>query len=89
MEADTVNLGPINFKLGLPLNINKNDGQHKFEVVILKNVAKMANFRPKIGHDGTFAPTLSGNNSAIFIRFGRSKTPESLVRQDKSNGVKI
>ena len=35
-----VNLGPIDFQLGLPLNIKKNDGQNKFEVHILKNVAK-------------------------------------------------
>ena len=29
MEAKMVNLGPIDFQLGLPLNINENDGQNK------------------------------------------------------------
>ena len=42
-------LGPIDFLFGLPLNINVNDWQNKFEVDILKNVAKIANFRLKIG----------------------------------------
>ena len=54
LEAKPVNLGPIVFQLGLPLNMNGNDGQNKFEVYISKNVAKMANFRPEIGQDATF-----------------------------------
>ena len=29
-------------------------------------LAKMANFRPKIGQDATFAPTLHEHNSAIL-----------------------
>ena len=53
-----VNLGPIDFQLGLPFNINGNEGQ--------KNVTKMANFRLKIGQDATFAPALNWHNSAIF-----------------------
>ena len=57
-----VNLGPLDFQLGLPLNINENDGPNKFEVHSSKNVAK-------IGQDATFAPTLNGHNSAVFIRF--------------------
>ena len=67
LEAKVVNLGPIDFQLGLPLNINMNHGQNTFEVHTSKNVAKMANFRPKIGQDATFAPTLNGHNSVIFI----------------------
>ena len=42
-------LGPINFLFCLPFNLNVNIGQNKFEVDILKNVAKIANFRPEIG----------------------------------------
>ena len=61
-----VNLGPIDFQLGLPLNINENDGRNKLGVHISKNVAEMANFRPKKGQDATFAPTLNRHNSAIF-----------------------
>ena len=61
-----VNLGPIDFKLGLPLNIDVNDhGQNKFKVNISKTVAKKANFRPEIGQDATFAPALNGHNSVI------------------------
>ena len=80
-----VNLGPIDFKLSLSLNINENDEQNKFEVHISKNEAKMVNFQPK---DATFAPTLSGNNSAIFypiLTFDHTKITSS---NDKSNAVK-
>ena len=43
-------LGPIDFKFGFPIiNLKVNVEQNKFEVDILKNVAKIANFRPKIG----------------------------------------
>ena len=31
-----------------------------------KNMAKIADFQPKIGLDTTFASTLNGHNSAIF-----------------------
>ena len=66
MEAKVVNLGPIDFQLGLPLNINRNNEQNKIEVHISKNVAKMVKFRPKIGQGATFTSTLNGHNSAIF-----------------------
>ena len=57
-------------KLGLPLNINVNDGQNKYKVHTSKNMAKIANFQPKIGQDATFSPFLHGHyNSAIFILF--------------------
>ena len=49
-----VNMGPINFLLSLPLNINAYDGQDKFEVHISKNMANIANFQPKIGQDTIF-----------------------------------
>ena len=38
----------------------------KFEVHILINMAKIANFQPKIGQDATFAPTFNEHNSAIL-----------------------
>ena len=59
------------------------DGQNKSEAHISKNVAKMANFRPKIGHDATFAPSLNGRNSEIFypiMTFDHTKMT-SLTRQ--------
>ena len=43
------NLGLIDFKLGLYINVNVNVRQNKFEVHISKNVAKMAVLWPKIG----------------------------------------
>ena len=61
-----VNLSSIDSQLGLLFNINENDGQNKFEVHITKKVAKMTNFRPKIGQDAIFPPTLNRPNSAIF-----------------------
>ena len=59
-------LGLIDFKLGLYINVNVNSGQYKFEVHISNNVAKMAILRPKIGqrHFGTRAS--HGHNLAIF-----------------------
>ena len=42
-------LGTIDFLFVLPINLNVNYEQNKFEVNILKNVAKIANSRPKIG----------------------------------------
>ena len=69
LEDKMVHLGPIDSLLGLPLNINVNVGQNKFEVHISKNMAKIATFSPKMGQDATFAPTFNGYNSAIFIHF--------------------
>ena len=60
LKAKMVNLGPIDFQLGWPLNIIGNDGQNKFEVHISKIVAKMAYIRPTIGHDAISVPTLNG-----------------------------
>ena len=39
--------GPIDFLFGLPINLNINGEQNKFEVDILKNAAKIANLRPE------------------------------------------
>ena len=49
LETKMVILGPIDFLFGLPIILNVNAGQNKFEVNILKNASKIANFRPKIG----------------------------------------
>ena len=45
------NLGLIDFKLGLYIKVNVNNGQNKFEVHISKNVAKIAILWHKIGHN--------------------------------------
>ena len=74
LEAKIVNLGLIDSQLDLSLNnINGNDpGQNKFEVHTSKIMAKMANFRPKIGKDASFAPTFNDHYSAIFFDFWSS-----------------
>ena len=68
LEAKVVNLGPIGFLLGCPLNINVNGGQNKFEFNISKDMVKIANFQPKNGQDATIGQLwlLIGENSAIF-----------------------
>ena len=38
LDAKMVILGPIDFLFGLPINLNVNAGQNKFEVDILKNL---------------------------------------------------
>ena len=48
---------------------------------ILKNVAKMTNYLPKMGQDATFARTLNGHNSVIFyliLTFDYTKMLSSL-----------
>ena len=54
---EMANLGLIHFYISFPDNINANNGQNKFQVQILKNVAKMTNYLPKMGQDATFART--------------------------------
>ena len=51
--------GDMDYKFGLPFNINGNKGPNKS---ISEKMAKMANFRPKTGKDAIFAPTLNGHN---------------------------
>ena len=81
LEAKVVNLGPIDFQLGLPLNISGNNGQYKFEVHILKNAAKIANFRHKIGQDAIFGLTLNGHNIFYPILTFEHTKMTSLARQ--------
>ena len=42
-------LGPIESLFNLLINVNVNNEQNQFEDDIFKKVAKIANFRPKIG----------------------------------------
>ena len=64
------NLGLLDFKLGLYIKVNVNDRQNKFEVHILKHLAKMAINWHKIGQ----MPLLWQKHSmditrSFFIRF--------------------
>ena len=43
------NIGPFGLKIGLPINLDLNDGQNKNKVHILKVVAQISNIWPKIG----------------------------------------
>ena len=63
-----VYLSLIYFLFGLPINLNINTVQNKFEVDILKNVAKIANFRPKIGQMTLLNLNINGHYSAIYFK---------------------
>ena len=63
--AKLVILGPIDFLFGLPINLIVNAWQNKFEVDILKNVAKIANLRPKIGQIPLLSLDIKWYNSII------------------------
>ena len=65
-EAKLVILGPIDVLFGLPINLIVNAWQNKFEVDILKNVAKIANLRPKIGQIPLLSLDINEHNSIIF-----------------------
>ena len=52
-------LSPIDFKISLPLDVNVNDGENKFEVDISKHKAKVSNFWPKIGQLPLWRATFS------------------------------
>ena len=47
--AKIVILSSIDFYFGFPINLDVNNRQNKYEVEIFKNMAKIANFRLKIG----------------------------------------
>ena len=66
LEAKLVILGAIDFLFCLPINLIVNAGQNKFEVDILKNVAKIADLRPKIGQIPLLSLDFNGHNSIIF-----------------------
>ena len=76
-------LGPINSLFGLPINVNVNVGQNKFKIDILRNVAKIANFRPKIGQMKLLSLNINGHPILTFFIFN------CLFFRDKSIGVKI
>ena len=74
LKTKLVNLGQIDFLLGLPLDINVNDEQNKFKVHISINIAKITNYQPKIGHDATFFTFIYGaeyDKSADTVKYVR------------------
>ena len=42
-------IGPLGLKIGLPINLDLNNGQNKNKVHVCKAVAKIPNIWPKIG----------------------------------------
>ena len=81
LEDKMANLGPVDFLLGLPLNINVNDGHNKFEVHISKNMAKRANFQPKTPR----LPQLWFSiTQPFFIQFWHPITLKWSARRDES-----
>ena len=87
LEAKLVILGPIDFLFGLPINLIVNAGQNKFEVDILKNVAKIANLRPKIGQIPLSSLNINGHNSINFYPILTLFTLNCLFSRVESNGV--
>ena len=65
LDSKMVNVSPNHFSFGLPINLNLNNEQNKFEVDILKNVAKKANLRPKIGQMPLLSLNINRHNSVI------------------------
>ena len=66
LYAKLVILGPTDFLFGLPINLIVNAGQNKFDVDILKNVAKIADLKPKIGQIPLLSGDINRHNSIIF-----------------------
>ena len=60
------NLGPFGLKIGLPINLDPNDGQNKYQVFILKIAATMSNNRQNLTHMPIYGHTTFGHNSVIF-----------------------
>ena len=83
LEAKLVILGPIDFLFGLPINLIVN------EVDILKNVAKIANLRPKIGQIPLLSLDFNWHNSIIFHHILTFFILNCLFLRDESNGVQI
>ena len=72
LEAKMVISGPIDFLFGLPVNLNVNARQNKFEIYVLKNAAKIVNLRPKIGQIPLLSLNIMGITRLFFIQLWRS-----------------
>ena len=59
-------LSPIGLKFGLPITLDRNDGQNKLEGCISKNMAKMAKKWLKISRAATFGQSWDGHNLVIL-----------------------
>ena len=89
LEAKLVILGPIDFLFSLPINLIVNVRQKKFEVDISKNVAKIANLRPKIGQIPLLSLEINWHNSIIFHPILTFFIINCLFLRDELNGVQI
>ena len=89
LEAKLVILGPIDFLVGLPIDLIVNVRQNKFEVDISKNVAKIANLRPKIGQIPLLSLEINWHNSIIFLPILTFFIINCLFLLDELNGVQI
>ena len=84
-----VMLGLIDFLFDLPINLIVHAGQNKFEVDILKNVAKIANIMPKIGQIPLLSLDCNWHNSIIFYPILTFFILNCLFLRDKLNGFQI
>ena len=80
---------PIDFLLGFPINLNVNTWQNNFEVDISKNVAKIANLRPKIGQIPLLSLDNNWHNSIIFHPILNFLILICLFLKVESNGFQI
>ena len=60
------NLGPFGLKIGLPINLDLNNGQNKYQVFISKIAATKSNNRPNLTHMPIYGHTCFGHISTIF-----------------------
>ena len=59
--ANVIPIG-LKVKIGLPITLDRNDGQNKLEGCISKNVARMAKKWHKISREDTFGQSWDGHN---------------------------
>ena len=59
-------LSSIGLYIGLPITLDRNDGQNKLEGCISKNMAKMAKKWHKISRAATFGQSWDGHNLVIL-----------------------
>ena len=60
-------ISPFGLKIGLPINLDLNDGQNKYKVHIFKVVAKITNIWPKIGQVPLWAQGLQMGITRPFL----------------------
>ena len=82
-------LSPIWLKIGLVVTLYGNDGTHKLQDNILKNVGRMANNVAQNSHAATLANLKMAIISPFFIRFWQMRALKWSAHRDESNDEEI